>query len=270
VDLAGSERISITGATGKRLEECKKINQSLSELSNVISSLTKKGQFHVPYRNSKLTHLLGDSLGGNSFTSLIATVSPANDSFNETIGTLKFASRAKNVTNKVQMNKKRNNVTPSNIYKKFTQQFSKYRKQNSINQKPKKEAGLLKSINQNESEDDFQETEVEKYKDLLMRQRDVVIQLTNKLNTRDQLIMVMKKEINHLRMENQVLKTGGKVDERSVKGGGQMSGEVLQIKEEIDHVIYSLTQQNSSFDLQKIASSILNVQKILNDLSRKS
>lgn len=86
VDLAGSERIRITGATGLRLEECKKINQSLAALGNVISALSSRQQrSHVPYRNSKLTRLLEDSLGGNCKTTMIAMISPAIESFSESV-----------------------------------------------------------------------------------------------------------------------------------------------------------------------------------------
>lgn len=102
VDLAGSERIRITGAKGKRLEECKKINQSLSAIGNVISALTegKNGKrSHIPYRDSKLTRLLEDSLGGNCKTTFMAMISPAVDAFSESLSTLKFAHRAKAVKN---------------------------------------------------------------------------------------------------------------------------------------------------------------------------
>jgi kinesin family protein 3/17 len=76
VDLAGSERVRLTGATGQRLEESKKINQSLSALGNVIASLTE-GRPHIPYRDSKLTRILEDSLGGNCKTTMMAMISPA-------------------------------------------------------------------------------------------------------------------------------------------------------------------------------------------------
>ncbi|KAL4460357.1 hypothetical protein ABPG74_000108 [Tetrahymena malaccensis] len=101
VDLAGSERVSITGATGQRLEECKKINQSLSALGNVISALTdKKGpRPHIPYRDSKITRILEDSLGGNCKTTMLAMISPSTDAFNHSLSTLKFANRAKNIKN---------------------------------------------------------------------------------------------------------------------------------------------------------------------------
>ena len=100
VDLAGSERVRVTGATGVRLEESKRINQSLSALGNVISALTEKSlKSHIPYRDSKITRLLEDSLGGNCKTTFIAMISPAIEAFNESISTLKFANRAKNIKN---------------------------------------------------------------------------------------------------------------------------------------------------------------------------
>lgn len=78
VDLAGSERLRATDAKGQRLEESKKINQSLSALGNVISALTGSAkQTHIPYRDSKLTRLLEDSIGGNCMTTMMATISPA-------------------------------------------------------------------------------------------------------------------------------------------------------------------------------------------------
>ena len=78
VDLAGSERSSKTGATGQGMKEANKINLSLSALGNVISALVDGKMHHIPYRDSKLTRLMQDSLGGNTKTIMIAAVSPAN------------------------------------------------------------------------------------------------------------------------------------------------------------------------------------------------
>ena len=105
VDLAGSEKISKTKAQGETLEEAKKINLSLSTIGNLISSLTSdsKSDF-IPYRESKLTRILQDSLGGNNKTTLIVTCSPHIYNIEETVSTLKFASRAKKIKNKVKMN----------------------------------------------------------------------------------------------------------------------------------------------------------------------
>uniref|UniRef100_A0A8C3L141 Kinesin family member 21B n=1 Tax=Chrysolophus pictus TaxID=9089 RepID=A0A8C3L141_CHRPC len=106
VDLAGSERLKRTGATGERAKEGISINCGLLALGNVISALgdQSKKAVHVPYRDSKLTRLLQDSLGGNSQTIMIACVSPSDRDFMETLNTLKYANRARNIKNKVVVN----------------------------------------------------------------------------------------------------------------------------------------------------------------------
>uniref|UniRef100_A0A8C6ZZV4 Kinesin family member 21A n=1 Tax=Nothoprocta perdicaria TaxID=30464 RepID=A0A8C6ZZV4_NOTPE len=109
VDLAGSERLKRTGATGERAKEGISINCGLLALGNVISALGDKSKkaTHVPYRDSKLTRLLQDSLGGNSQTLMIACVSPSDRDFMETLNTLKYANRARNIKNKVVVNQDR-------------------------------------------------------------------------------------------------------------------------------------------------------------------
>lgn len=119
VDLAGSERADATGASGVRLKEGGNINKSLVTLGNVISALAdmaqeggngnlKRKSVFVPYRDSVLTWLLKDSLGGNSKTIMIATVSPADVNYGETLSTLRYANRAKNIINKPTINEDAN------------------------------------------------------------------------------------------------------------------------------------------------------------------
>ncbi|XP_061523776.1 kinesin-like protein KIF21A isoform X3 [Phycodurus eques] len=109
VDLAGSERLKRTGATGDRAKEGISINCGLLALGNVISALgdRSKRSTHVPYRDSKLTRLLQDSLGGNSQTVMIACISPSDRDFMETLNALKYANRARNIKNKVMVNQDR-------------------------------------------------------------------------------------------------------------------------------------------------------------------
>ncbi|XP_039286723.1 osmotic avoidance abnormal protein 3 isoform X2 [Nilaparvata lugens] len=104
VDLAGSERQAKTGATGERLKEATKINLSLSALGNVISALVDGKAKHIPYRDSKLTRLLQDSLGGNTKTLMVACLSPADNNYDETLSTLRYANRAKNIQNQPHIN----------------------------------------------------------------------------------------------------------------------------------------------------------------------
>uniref|UniRef100_A0A7N8XWJ9 Kinesin family member 13Ba n=1 Tax=Mastacembelus armatus TaxID=205130 RepID=A0A7N8XWJ9_9TELE len=109
VDLAGSERAAKTGAAGERLKEGSNINKSLTTLGLVISALAEQGSTKnktkfVPYRDSVLTWLLKDCLGGNSRTAMVATVSPAADNYEETLSTLRYADRAKNIVNHAVVN----------------------------------------------------------------------------------------------------------------------------------------------------------------------
>ncbi|KAM8847288.1 kinesin-like protein KIF3C [Synchiropus picturatus] len=104
VDLAGSERQAKTGVQGERLKEAAKINLSLSALGNVISALADGRSGHVPYRDSKLTRLLQDSLGGNAKTVMVATLGPSALHYDETLTTLRYANRAKNIQNQPRVN----------------------------------------------------------------------------------------------------------------------------------------------------------------------
>ncbi|KAL7734106.1 hypothetical protein ACLKA6_011788 [Drosophila palustris] len=125
VDLAGSERQSKTQASGQRLKEATKINLSLSVLGNVISALVDGKSTHIPYRNSKLTRLLQDSLGGNSKTVMCATISPADCNCMETISTLRYASRAKNIQNRMHINEEPKDA----LLRHFQEEIARLRKQ---------------------------------------------------------------------------------------------------------------------------------------------
>uniref|UniRef100_A0A3Q3L9T8 Kinesin-like protein KIF13B n=1 Tax=Mastacembelus armatus TaxID=205130 RepID=A0A3Q3L9T8_9TELE len=130
VDLAGSERATKTGAAGERLKEGSNINKSLSTLGLVISALadqgagTNKSKF-VPYRDSVLTWLLKDSLGGNSRTAMVATISPAADNYDETLSTLRYADRAKNIVNHAIVNEDPN----ARIIRELREEVEKLREQ---------------------------------------------------------------------------------------------------------------------------------------------
>lgn len=109
IDLAGSENVGKSEVQGIALNEAKMINKSLSSLGNVINALTESKRDHIPYRDSKLTYLLQDSLGGNSKTILITTASSSTMSYSETLNTLKFAKRAKEIKNAPIVNKNESN-----------------------------------------------------------------------------------------------------------------------------------------------------------------
>jgi kinesin family protein 11 len=121
VDLAGSENIQRSGAENKRATEAGLINKSLLTLGRVINSLVDRAS-HIPYRESKLTRLLQDSLGGRTKTCIIATVSPARSNLEETISTLDYAFRAKNIKNKPQVNQL---LSKKTLLKEFTIEIEK-------------------------------------------------------------------------------------------------------------------------------------------------
>lgn len=121
VDLAGSENIQRSGAENKRAAEAGLINKSLLTLGRVINALVDKSS-HIPYRESKLTRLLQDSLGGRTKTCIIATLSPAKSNLEETISTLDYAFRAKNIRNKPQVNQM---VSKKTMLKEFTAEIEK-------------------------------------------------------------------------------------------------------------------------------------------------
>lgn len=124
VDLAGSENVGKSGAVDKRLREAGTINQSLLTLGRVITSLVERAP-HIPYRESKLTRLLQDSLGGRTKTSIIATISPAACNMEETLSTLDYAHRAKNILNRPEINQK---LTKKALIKGYTEEIDKLKK----------------------------------------------------------------------------------------------------------------------------------------------
>uniref|UniRef100_A0A672QJT9 Kinesin-like protein n=1 Tax=Sinocyclocheilus grahami TaxID=75366 RepID=A0A672QJT9_SINGR len=124
VDLAGSENIGRSGAVDKRAREAGNINQSLLTLGRVIKALVERGP-HVPYRESKLTRILQDSLGGRTKTSIIATVSPASINLEETLSTLDYANRAKSIMNKPEVNQK---LTKRTLIKEYTEEIERLKR----------------------------------------------------------------------------------------------------------------------------------------------
>lgn len=125
VDLAGSENIGRSGAVDRRAREAGNINQSLLTLGRVITALVDKAP-HVPYRESKLTRLLQDSLGGRTKTSIIATISPDISNLEETLNTLDYAHRAKSITNRPEVNQK---MTKRALIKEYTEEIERLRRE---------------------------------------------------------------------------------------------------------------------------------------------
>jgi len=131
VDLAGSEKVRKTGVTGSVLKEAQNINRSLSCLGMVINHLTS-GKAHIPYRDSKLTRLLSDSLGGNSKTCIIVTASPCSYNVEETISTMRFGTNCKRIKNKPKINQELSVAEYKKIVAQMQRQIQKLKEQNSM------------------------------------------------------------------------------------------------------------------------------------------
>ena len=125
VDLAGSECVGRSGATGDRKREAGNINQSLLTLGRVISALVEK-RGHIPYRDSKLTRLLQESLGGKAKTTIIATISPSGDASDETLSTLSYASRAKSIENRPEINQR---MTKKTLIKEYSVEITRIKEE---------------------------------------------------------------------------------------------------------------------------------------------
>uniref|UniRef100_A0A914LC04 Kinesin-like protein n=1 Tax=Meloidogyne incognita TaxID=6306 RepID=A0A914LC04_MELIC len=124
VDLAGSENIGRSGATDIRAREAGNINTSLLALGRVINALTMSAS-HIPYRESKLTRILQDSLGGKTITTIIATISPASSNFEESVNTLDYAQRAKNIKNNPEVNLR---ITRKGLLKEYKDEIDRLRR----------------------------------------------------------------------------------------------------------------------------------------------
>ncbi|XP_065072197.1 kinesin-II 95 kDa subunit-like [Rhopilema esculentum] len=158
VDLAGSERQAKTGAAGERLKEATKINLSLSALGNVISALVDGKSTHVPYRDSKLTRLLQDSLGGNARTVMVANMGPASYNFEESLTTLRYADRAKRIKNKPKINEDPKDA----LLREFQEEIAKLKRELEKKGGPKKgRRRRRKDGEQGEDDDDEVEDEAE-------------------------------------------------------------------------------------------------------------
>ncbi|KAE8293022.1 Kinesin-like protein KIF3B [Larimichthys crocea] len=157
VDLAGSERQTKTGAKGERLKEATKINLSLSALGNVISALVDGRSSHIPYRDSKLTRLLQDSLGGNARTVMVANIGPASYNVEETLTTLRYSNRAKNIKNKPRINEDPKDA----LLRGFQEEIARLKEQLQKRSGKKKRRGQRRRAGEGSDSDDLEEGETE-------------------------------------------------------------------------------------------------------------
>ncbi|XP_028135860.1 kinesin-like protein KIF3A [Diabrotica virgifera virgifera] len=209
VDLAGSERVHKSLATGDRLREAGKINLSLSVLGNVISALVDGKATHIPYRNSKLTRLLQDSLGGNSLTAMIAMVSPRAQDCEETLYTLMYADRVKHIQNHVTAN-----VEAKSVIETFESKIAELREQLMLleareEKLEKKEKKRTKSAVHNNELEDIESEKSTLQNKINIIQKKILVggeNLVEKAQQQMELLEHVDKELQHLDTSHSILK----------------------------------------------------------------
>ncbi|CAG5107813.1 Similar to Klp98A: Kinesin-like protein Klp98A (Drosophila melanogaster) [Cotesia congregata] len=215
VDLAGSERANATGATGQRLKEGAHINKSLVTLGSVISALADISSFtdtnssrrnvFIPYRDSVLTWLLKDSLGGNSKTIMIAAISPADCNYGETLSTLRYANRAKNIINKPTINEDPNVKLIKELRDEIMKLKSMIGKDVNIERPPQQKVLLAQIHEKQEQEKVLTEEWTEKW-----RETQMILQEQRALGLRKSGVgVVLDSEMPHLvGIDDDLLSTG--------------------------------------------------------------
>ena len=240
VDLAGSEKVSKTGAVGETLEEAKKINLSLSTLGNVIHALTSKDSMgHVPFRDSKLTRILKESLGGNYKTYLIVTCSPHSFNLDEIISSLNFAKRVKCIKNKFKINIKYSYEELQNLVAQLNEKINKLTKgekidnnynisnlnlytfeekknlENKLKEKENEivklneEIEKLKNNYNNKNNPKKFEFKQKKYNNNIIKSKEITLSINsekNKENELNELYKKIKETLNKIQEENERIK----------------------------------------------------------------
>jgi len=253
VDLAGSEQVKRTGSAGVRLEEAKSINLSLSSLGNVISALVKK-KSHVPYRDSKLTQILQDSLGGTAKTCLICTLSSTLENEEETLSTLRFGTRTQTIKNYAIKNFQTAEFELKTLLEEFEERIEKLLSNNDTILTGDPDEELQIQMKNHETEFQKIKTQLQEQldnKQLLRPQLNESITKTNNLVVEiNQSSLNLKDEINKLvdkNLEPQILPNEAQVEElRKSKGNFDLSEKLKESEKERDDLktVLSLCQTN--------------------------
>ncbi len=241
VDLAGSEKVSKTGAIGETLEEAKKINLSLSSLGNVIHALTSKSD-HIPYRDSKLTRILQESLGGNYKTSLIVSCSPHSYNIEETISSLQFAQRVKTIKNKVKVNIKYS-------YEQLQQMVYKLNK--------KLEEANLKILKMKNGElIDEDDNEFCGLCNLVKEEKKVLEDKVEEL-------------LNEIKEKNDIIEKLKNKDNLFLDNSDEIKEEIFKLYQKIKMELENIKEEKSNFEIDKIQENIILQNEYFNDILKK-
>lgn len=277
VDLAGSENISRSGAENKRAQEAGLINKSLLTLGRVINSLVDRSQ-HIPYRESKLTRLLQDSLGGKTKTCIIATISPAKISMEETISTLEYATRAKSIKNTPQINQTLSKDVSLNSYvneiERLRHELKASRQKDGIfitqDQFESYESNVI-LINEQKIKIHNMEEQIQRFKDKYVTQLDITKDLETRFkNLEADNIVLQNDKDNLINLINEYLKKSESFSSQVLKIHNNNIKLVHDLEEERDD-LFEKTIENTnkkqiiSKELMDHSDSLINFKNLLND-----
>ncbi|CAG7709471.1 unnamed protein product [Allacma fusca] len=264
VDLAGSENIGRSGAVDKRAREAGNINQSLLTLGRVITALVEHAP-HIPYRESKLTRILKDSLGGTTKTSIIATVSPAHINTEETLSTLEYAHRAKNIYNQPVVNQR---LTKHLVMSHYTEEIERLRKDLAASRE--KNGVWVDRVNYDESQAKLVSLSQE-----LQNNTTHIKHLSETLEKCQVDISVKDAEITDLQDETQTLKLILEETRSKLMHTEKQLRKAEQAKEEQEHLVekHVVTEKklaNEATSLMSTADEVTsNIERLYNKLERK-
>ncbi|XP_076066505.1 kinesin-like protein KIF3B isoform X2 [Oratosquilla oratoria] len=245
VDLAGSERQSKTGTVGERLKEATKINLSLSALGNVISALVDGKSTHIPYRDSKLTRLLQDSLGGNSKTIMVANIGPASYNYDETLTTLRYANRAKNIKNQPKVNEDPKDA----ILREYQQEIARLKAQlTQRTGKKKKKKKKREEEDEEEEEEQVDESSILEQEKLFEEERNKILSNQHMIaEEKEKLLAEMKEKENEVKAsreaQEKLLSKICTMESKLLSGGKNIIDHTNEQQRALEHRRHEITEQ---------------------------
>ena len=278
VDLAGSERVGKTNATGQTFDEGKKINLSLTALGSVIDALSFNRK-HIPYKDSKLTRLLADSLGGNTKTVMFANISPASYNYDETVGTLRYASRAKLIKNAPKVNEdpkdallrkyeeeikalKEQLANGGEGEKKIKKKKIKKKKENSDNNNEENNKSDISDNDEDNNDNDIKQSSGDAEKEKL----------------REKLAELEKNLLDNKKLESETMISGGNAEERMKENEEEnrkfkeYREQQLKLNEEMEEKFKKLEEEKKKEeeslknDVNKLQAKLKELKSEINDL----
>ena len=274
VDLAGSERVGKTNATGQTFDEGKKINLSLTALGSVIDALSFNRK-HIPYKDSKLTRLLADSLGGNTKTVMFANISPASYNYDETVGTLRYASRAKLIKNAPKVNEDPKDA----LLRKYEEEIKALKEQLAGGGENAEKRVKKKKVKKNKENNDKNnnEEEVDEYEEENENNKGSSND-SEKEKLRQKLAELEKNLLDNKKLENEALLNGGNEEERMKEAEEEnrkfkeYREQQLKLNEEMEEKLKKLEEEKKKEeeslknDVNKLQAKIKELTSEIDDL----